>query len=88
MSKRGCVPFIVWNNVIKKEGVANHEIHDETAPLFYYKCEGKLQKRVHMLPVHPGVHMSETDVPQQADYSACCGQMSIGQGEHRMYRKQ
>ena len=37
-----------------------------------------------MLPVHPGVHMSETDVPQQAVSAACCGQMSIGQGEHRM----
>ena len=28
--------------------------------------------------------MSETDVPQQAEYSDCCGQMSEGQGEHRM----
>ena len=73
----------------KKAGMSqNHEIHDEAASSFYHKCEGKLQKRVHMRPVHPGVHMSEIDVPQQADYSACCGQVSIGQGEHRMYRTQ
>ena len=39
----------------------------EAIPSFSHKCEGKLQKRVHMLPVHPGVHMSETNVPQQAE---------------------
>src|SRR5699024_2601144 len=44
------------------EGAANHEIHDEAAPLFYYKCEGKLQKRVHMLPV-PEAMKSFCSVP-------------------------
>ena len=56
------------SRALSGEGVANHEIHDEAAPLFYYKCEGKLQKRVHMLPVHPGGQMSRTcvhlDVPE------------------------
>ena len=30
----------------------------EAVPSFYHKCEGKLHKGVHMLPVHPGVQMS------------------------------
>ena len=64
----------------------NHEIHDEATPLFYYKCEGKLQKRVHMLPVHPGVQMSigqgeHLDVPEAM--KSFCNTLSIKTGEVR-----
>ena len=44
--------------------------------------EKGLSHKLKALPEHPSVHMSETDVPYQADCSAGCGQMSGGQGEH------